>query len=572
MEKYYNQHVKHLPKHLLDYVVDQNYDHYTPVDQAVWRYVMRQNVNYLPSVCHGSYLEGLKKTGLSTECIPSMYGMSRILKEIGWYAVAVDGFIPPTVFMEFQAYNVLVIAADIRQINHIGYTPAPDILHEAAGHAPIIADKSYSQYLKKFGEIGSKAFSSSYDIELFDAIRELSILKEAPQIEQSKILLAEKKVLELQSHNNELSEMAKIRNLHWWTVEYGLIGPLDNPKIYGAGLLSSISESVNCLSSKVQKIDYDIKASEFGFDITKEQPQLFVAKDFKHLNSVLEEFANTMAFRLGGKYGLDQAINSKSISTCEFDSGIQVSGIFTEYIHQDNKIIYLKTTGPTALASQNQQLKNHGPKYHHEGFGAPIGLITSHNDLHSLKDEINKNITINYDSGISIEGTLFDFVEDSNGNIIVFSFKDCWVKLDNKENKNLILFEPSWGIFDLIIATRITSAYPGSADRKSFPITKIDLKSQTIQPSYTIDEKKLHQLYFKVRNMRSGEINVEALEVILDRLMNDFEQDWLLSLEICEIVEKKSKIFNKAYQHLLNLQKKYPENKKLILDGLSVIK
>ena len=72
--------------------------------------------------------------------------------------------------------------------------------------------------------------------------------------------------------------------------------------------------------------------------------------------------------------------------------------------------------------------------------------------------------------------------------------------------------------------------------------------------------------------MRSGEINVEALEVILDRLMNDFEQEWLLSLEICEIVEKKSKIFNKAYQHLLNLQKKYPENKKLILDGLSVIK
>ena len=160
MEKYYNQHVKHLPQHLLDYVVDQNYDHYTPVDQAVWRYVMRQNVNYLPSVCHGSYLEGLIKTGLSTECIPSMYGMSRILKDIGWYAVAVDGFIPPTVFMEFQAYNVLVIAADIRQINHIGYTPAPDILHEAAGHAPIIADESYSNYLKRFGEIGSKAFSS----------------------------------------------------------------------------------------------------------------------------------------------------------------------------------------------------------------------------------------------------------------------------------------------------------------------------------------------------------------------------------------------------------------------------
>ena len=164
MEKTYNEHVSHLPKHLLQYVVDQNYDHYSSIDQAVWRYVMRQNVNYLPSVCHGSYLEGLKKTGLSIEKIPSMYGMSRILKDIGWFAVAVDGFIPPSAFMEFQAHNVLVIAADIRQINHIGYTPAPDILHEAAGHAPIIADKEYAAYLKKFGEIGSKAFSSSEDI------------------------------------------------------------------------------------------------------------------------------------------------------------------------------------------------------------------------------------------------------------------------------------------------------------------------------------------------------------------------------------------------------------------------
>ena len=187
MEKYYNQHVKHLPPHLLDYVVDQNYGHYTPIDQAVWRYVMRQNVNYLPSVCHGSYLDGLKKTGLSTEEIPSMYGMTRILKDIGWYAVAVDGFIPPSVFMEFQANNVLVIAADIRQINHIGYTPAPDILHEAAGHAPIIADVEYANYLKKFGQIGAKAFSSSADMELFEAIRELSILKEAPQIDNQLI-------------------------------------------------------------------------------------------------------------------------------------------------------------------------------------------------------------------------------------------------------------------------------------------------------------------------------------------------------------------------------------------------
>ena len=308
MEKSYNQHVAHLPKHLLEYVVDQNYTHYTPVDQAVWRYVMRQNVNYLPSVCHGSYLEGLQKTGLGIDSIPSMYGMSRILKDIGWFAVAVDGFIPPTVFMEFQAHNVLVIAADIRHINHLGYTPAPDILHEAAGHAPIIADSAYANYLKQFGEIGSKAFSSSDDILLFEAIRELSILKEAPQIDKSVVQKAEAKVLSLQSNIVSLSEMAKIRNLHWWSVEYGLIGSINNPKIYGAGLLSSISESANCLSDKVVKLPYNIDAALVTFDITKEQPQLFVAEDFNHVQYVLNEFSETMAFKKGGEYGISLAI------------------------------------------------------------------------------------------------------------------------------------------------------------------------------------------------------------------------------------------------------------------------
>jgi phenylalanine-4-hydroxylase len=72
-------------------------------------------VDYLSKVAHSSYLEGLK-TGIEVDNIPSMYGMNRILTEIGWAAVAVDGFIPPNAL---QAYNVLVIASDIRQLEHI---------------------------------------------------------------------------------------------------------------------------------------------------------------------------------------------------------------------------------------------------------------------------------------------------------------------------------------------------------------------------------------------------------------------------------------------------------------------
>ena len=169
-----------LPTHLKQYIKPQDYEDYSAIDQAVWRYVMRKNVDYLSTVAHKSYAEGLNKTGISIDHIPNMYGMNRILKEIGWAAVAVDGFIPPAAFMEFQAYNVLVIASDIRQLEHIEYTPAPDIIHEGAGHAPIIANPEYAEYLRRFGEIGSKAISSAKDYELYEAVRYLSIIKEAP--------------------------------------------------------------------------------------------------------------------------------------------------------------------------------------------------------------------------------------------------------------------------------------------------------------------------------------------------------------------------------------------------------
>ena len=150
-----NKIISRLPKHLQSFVIRQPYNEYTSQNQAVWRYVMRKNIDYLSKVAHESYIPGLKKAGISVNSIPKMQGMNRILKDLGWAAVSVDGFIPPNAFMEFQAYNTLVIAADIRTVDHIEYTPAPDIIHEAAGHAPIIANPEYAEYLRRFGEIGS---------------------------------------------------------------------------------------------------------------------------------------------------------------------------------------------------------------------------------------------------------------------------------------------------------------------------------------------------------------------------------------------------------------------------------
>ena len=93
--------------------------------------------------------------------------------------------------MEFQALKVLPIALDMRSIDHMMYTPAPDIVHEAAGHAPFIVDVDYAEFLQRFGEVGMKAIASRHDMETYEAIRRLSIVKELASSSEADIAQAE---------------------------------------------------------------------------------------------------------------------------------------------------------------------------------------------------------------------------------------------------------------------------------------------------------------------------------------------------------------------------------------------
>src|SRR5437762_8138670 len=111
---YDNAAVAATPKHLLQFAVDQRYDDYTPVDHAVWRFIMRQNTFFLREYAHKVYFQGLLDTGISFERIPRIQEMNDILAKTGRGAVAVDGFITPAAFMEFQAYKEQVSACDMR--------------------------------------------------------------------------------------------------------------------------------------------------------------------------------------------------------------------------------------------------------------------------------------------------------------------------------------------------------------------------------------------------------------------------------------------------------------------------
>ncbi len=564
-----------LPKHLSVFTIQQPYHGYTAKNQAVWRYVMRKSTVFLSKVAHKSYLNGLKTMGVTIDSIPKMEDMNEIMKTIGWHAVAVDGFIPPNAFMEFQAYNTLVIAADIRTAEHIEYTPAPDIIHEAAGHAPIIANPEYAEYLRRFGEIGSKAISSAKDYELYEAIRHLSIIKENPNTSEKEVLEAEKIIKIISSDMGKPSEMAKIRNLHWWTVEYGLIGDVDNPKIYGAGLLSSIGESKWCLSNDVTKLPYSIKAADMAFDITKPQPQLYVTPDFAKLSLVLEEFADTMALRNGGLKGVEKLIDSNDLGTIELSTGIQISGNFTRVIDDENyQAIYFQTTGPTALAYKNKQLIGHGKDYHTDGFGSPVGKLKGINiaiedmsptDLEAYGIYEGKKITLNFKRGITVSGEIITGKRNLQGKIILISFKNCTVKYGDE-----ILFQPEWGIYDMAVGANINSAYSGIADPDSYELTYEAPKEKTHKIEYSTEQKAIHKLYQKVRDMReNNNINLEELSTIFNTIKSS-DKEWILALEIYELIYNlDNSLKNNVFTYLQENQKGKYGN--LIKDGLVLI-
>lgn len=579
MNDFNNPQVAALPSHLKQFIVPQHYEHYTPVDHAVWRYVMRQNYSYLKDVAYYPYIPGLQKAGLTIETIPNLQEMNDALGKIDWGAVTVDGFIPPAAFMEYQAYRVLVIAADIRQLKHIEYTPAPDIIHESAGHAPIIADKDYHEYLSYFGSIGAKAMFSAQDFELYEAIRALSILKEMPDADAEEIKKAEELVEYRQKNMGEPSEMALLSRLHWWTVEYGLIGNLENPKIYGAGLLSSIGESSSCMQKDVKKLWYNKYAVNYPYDITKPQPQLFVTDTFQNLIDVLEEFADTMSFRKGGSYGLQKAVESKNTCTAVYSSGLQVSGVFAEFKQTDDQPSFIKLSGPVMLSHDNRQLKGHGKDYHRDGFSSPVGKLAGIetpleyiplDDLALIGIVEGKKAELNFGSGIGVSGIVKSITE-SQGKILLITFTDCTVK--DKDGK--LLFDPSWGVYDMALGEKIISVFCGAADKEAFEEIAPKSNTGTHHVEYDARTIELHKLYQQVRNRRHNGGDFGFLGNVWLMLQKNHHDDWLCALEILEILDHEQVEPALAAEIRAFLEDKAtnePSLTKLINDGFYLIK
>lgn len=534
-----------IPEYLRAYIVEQDSSLYTPMDHASWRFIMKISRAFFAKNAHPMYLKGLEATGISSERIPLISEMDEKLRRFGWRAVAVSGFIPPAVFMEFLSRGVLPIACDMRKIENISYTPAPDIVHEAAGHAPIIAEPAYAEYLRHYGELAEKAIYSSQDLDVYNAVRELSDTKEDPNSTPDRIKSAQQALDAAAARVDHVSEATELGRMGWWTIEYGLLGENPNSaKIYGAGLLSSVGESYHCLSAEVAKIPFSVKCVETGYDITRPQPQLFVAKDFPDLVKGLDELAEKMAFRRGGLEGLEKAKKAAVTTTTVLDSGIQISGKLTRvWKAADGSPCYLQFQGPTQLSYKNNELQGQGPHYHKEGFGTALGQAQgfgrsiaefTENEIDKLSAETLKS-GLKFESGVVVQGRLKSKLK-KDGKTLILSFTECTVRLGSET-----LFEPAWGTYDLACGSSVVSVFGGAADRSKYLAATGGFNQTPNKPKTNLTEKNkpLNLLYSKVRELREeakpDQAAIQELAAIYSKLESEFPEDWLLRYELLEL-------------------------------------
>lgn len=551
-----------IPAHLKPYIVEQSEDAYTAIEHASWRLIMRVARDFFKDHAHEIYLEGLIETGVDSERIPRIEDMDLCLSQFGWGAVPISGFIPPSVFLELLSMGIMPIAAEMRTLAHIDYTPAPDIVHEAAGHAPIVADPDYARFLHDCGEMAKRCIMTKKDVDVYNAIKKLSDLKENPLATKEQIDASLEELKVVSKNNSIVSEATKLSRFIWWTVEYGLVGPMDSPKIYGAGLLSSVFESFHCLSQNVKKIPLTLDCINQNYDITEPQPQLFVTPDFSTLSVVAEQLAATFAYRKGGMFGLERALEAEATTTTVLDSGLQISGQLTRV---DGNAEYLQFAGPVQLSYQDRELAGHGVQTHAHGFGTPLGRLKATGRAPSLLTEEEREslgcikgraAELVFTSGVKVQGTFQSAIFALTGEMMLMSFTNCTVTSAGGK----ILFDPAWGVFDMACGDQVVSVFGGAADR---PLYLTDLpEQQTVRPMGAAvlkdEDFELAAVYGQIRELRESFISLSeskqvaggesvphwgklrsdcnrALAEMCATLDSKYPHDWLSRLEILEL-------------------------------------
>ena len=125
----------------------------------------------------------------------------------------------------------------------------------------------------------------------------------------------------------------------------------------------------------------------------------------------------------------------------------------------------------------------------------------------------------------------------------------------------------------MAIGKKVVSAFSGPADVNSFDLINIVPTSQTIKAKHTDERDDLEVLYQTVRSIRENKDSKSELKSVFEKLKNDHANDWLLSVEVAELLKDsdEKQLLQEVLVYLDQLKQKRPEVAHLISGGLELI-
>ena len=187
-----------------DWTIDQGCSDYSADEHAVWDLLYKRQMDVLPGRAAPEFMDGLEALDLGKGGIPEFEIMSDELEALtGWRVVAVPGLVPDEVFFDHLANRRFPAGQFIRKRDELDYLQEPDVFHDVFGHVPMLTNPVFADYMEAYGKGGLRSLN-------FAALKNLAAL-------------------------------------YWYTVEFGLIQTDEGLRIYGAGIVSSKTESIFAL-------------------------------------------------------------------------------------------------------------------------------------------------------------------------------------------------------------------------------------------------------------------------------------------------------------------------------------
>ena len=220
---------------------------YIEEEQEVWRHVARELEELHKKHASPFYLKAKKDLGISNDKIPQLTEMTKRLQETTGFRLApIEGLVDTRAFLSWLSWRTMLSTQYIRHYSRPGYTPEPDIVHEAMGHIPMFTNKDFADFSQFVGH-GARI-----------------------------------------ADDEQLEGLGRI---YWFTVEYGLVEADGETKAFGAGLLSSFKELENAFSDNVERRPFvleEVVAQDY--DYSDMQPILYIAPSYKFLKDETRKY------------------------------------------------------------------------------------------------------------------------------------------------------------------------------------------------------------------------------------------------------------------------------------------